>query len=109
MFEAVNGKYDEAVRDCFKKNKNSCVSFWLVCSYCYYIRHESLMSDEAFDKMSRWMFDNYDKLEHNHKHLITKEMLSVGSGYNLKEKDYPLIVKVTAEDFIKNMYAGYSS
>ena len=109
MFETVNGKYDEAVRECFKKNKNSCVSFWLVCSYCYYIRHESLMSDEAFDKMSRWMFDNYDKLEHNHKYLITKEMLIVGSGYNLKEKDYPLIVKVTAEDFIKNMYAGYSS
>ena len=109
MFETVNGKYDEAVRECFKKNKNSCVSFWLVCSYCYYIRHESLISDEAFDKMSRWMFDNYDKLEHNHKYLITKEMLIVGSGYNLKEKDYPLIVKVTAEDFIKNMYAGYSS
>lgn len=109
MFKPVNGNFDEPVRDCFKKNRNSCISFWLVSSYCYYIRHESLMSDQAFDKMSKWMLDNYDSLEHNHKHLITKEMLEAGSGYNLNENDYPLIVKVTAEIFIKNLYEGYSS
>lgn len=109
MFNPVDGNFDEAVRECFKKNKNSCFSFWLVSSYCYYIRHESLMSDSAFDKMSKWMLDNYETLEHNHKHLITKEMLEAGSGYNLNENDYPFIVKVTAEIFIKNLYEGYSS
>lgn len=109
MFNPVNGNFDEAVRECFKKNKNSCISFWLVSSYCYYIRHESLMSDEAFDKMSKWVLDNYDLLEHNHKHLITKEMLEAGSGYNLGESDYPTVIKVSAEIFIKNLYEGYVS
>ena len=59
--------------------------------------------------MSKWMLDNWEFLKHNHKHLVTKEMLQAGSGYNLKEDDYPTIVKVTAEVFIKNMYEGHNS
>lgn len=106
MFKPTNGNYDETVRECFKKNKNTCISFWLLSSYAYYVRYDSIMSDEAFDKMSRWMLDNWDSLEHINKDLITKEMLLAGSGYNLKESDYPLRVKVTAEDFIKGLHSG---
>lgn len=105
MYKPTNGNYDEVVRECFKKNKNTCISWWLTCSYCYYIRHDSLMSDEAFDKMCKWMLENYDSLEHNNKNLITKEMLSAGSGYNLKAEDYPLVVRVSSEEFIKNLYS----
>lgn len=106
MFKPTNGNYDEVVRECFKKNKNTCISFWMLSSYAYYCRYDSIMSDTAFDKMSKFMLDNYDSLEHNHKHLITKGMLVAGSGYNLKAEDYPLIVKVTAESFIKNLHSG---
>ena len=106
MFKPTNGNYDEAVRECFKKNKNSCISFWLVSSYCYYIRYDSLLSDEFFDKMSKWMLDNWDSLDHTNKNLITKDMLAAGSGFNLKEDDYPLRVKISAEDFIKNLHSG---
>jgi hypothetical protein len=109
MHQVVDGKYDTAARECFKKNKNTCISWWLSASYAYYIRYESLLSDEAYDKMAKYILDNYNSLEHVHKHLITKGMLSAGTAYNLKEADYPLIVKVTTEAFIKDINLGKSS
>lgn len=109
IFKPINGNYDEMIRECFKKNKNSCISFWLVGSYCYYLKNESLFKDETFDKLSRWMYDNYDSLEHEHKSLITKDMLKAGSGFNLKESDYPLRVKVTADMFIRGLWSGKHS
>ena len=99
-----NGSFDNVVRECFKKNKNSCISWFLSSSYCYYILYQSLMTDEAFDKMCKWMLENYDSLEHEHKSLVTKEMLSVGSGYNIPYDGYPLRVQNSASYFIEELY-----
>lgn len=98
------GNYDSVVRDCFKKNKNTCISWFLLASYCYYLKDESILSDEVFDKMCKWMLDNHQHLEHEHKHLITKEMLGTGSGHSLKEVDYPNRVRYSAPVLIKQMY-----
>lgn len=95
--------YDGQVRESFKKSPNTTFSWFLASSYAYYCRYESLLSDETFDKMCAYMLENYDKLEHQHKHLVTKEMLTAGSGYNLTTDDYPTIVKVTAEKFIQDL------
>ena len=54
------------------------------------------MSDEDYDMMCKVLLDNYDTIEHPHKHLIDKESLRAGTGFNLKESDYPLIVKHSA-------------
>jgi hypothetical protein len=62
------------------------------------------MSDTAFDAMCKWMLDNYDSLEHEHKHLVTKEMLSAGSGYNISYDEYPLRVQHSASYFIEELY-----
>ena len=105
-FKPINGNFDQAARNSFKVNKSSCISWWLSASYAYYLRYESLLSDSAFDKMSKYILDNYESLEHNHKHLVTKEMLIAGSGYNLKEEDYPLIVRVSTEEFVKLINLG---
>ena len=99
-----NGSFDNVVRECFKKNKNSCISFFLSASYCYYILYQSLMTDEAFDKLCKWMLENYDSLEHEHKHLVTKEMLSAGSGYNIPYDGYLLRVQNSASYFIEALY-----
>lgn len=99
----VNGTYDEALRDCFKINKNSAISWWISASFAYYLRYESLFSDPVFDKLSKWILENYDELEHQHKHLVTKEGLKAGSGYYLKEDDYPLRVKVATETLIRDL------
>ena len=99
-----NNTLDSFVRDCFKKNKSSSISFWLIASYAYYCRYESLLSDTTFDKLSKWLLDNMDSLGHINKELITKDMLVAGSGYNLKEEDYPLRVRLVAQDLISQFY-----
>lgn len=99
----TNSNYDQAARESFKSNPATAFSWFLSASYCYYIRYESLLSDEVFDKMCKFLLDSYDKLEHPNKSLVTKAMLSAGSGYNLKEYDYPNRVKVSAEYLIENL------
>ena len=62
------------------------------------------MSDESFDKMCKWMLSSYEKLDHINKELVTKDMLEAGSGYSLKEADYPLRVKLISDEFIREYY-----
>ena len=63
------------------------------------------MSDTAFDGMCKYMLKNYDTLEHVNKNIVSREMLEAGSGYNLKEDDYPIRVKVIAEGLIREWYS----
>jgi NAD-dependent DNA ligase len=93
--------YDSEARESFKKSPNTTISWYLAASYAYYTRYESLLSDETYDKMCKYMLDNYEKLEHTHKHLVDKEALRAGTGYQIKE--YPLIVQVTAEGMIRKL------
>ena len=62
------------------------------------------MTDGAFDKMCKWMLDNYDSLEHEHKSLVTKDMLVAGSGFNIPYDSYPLRVQNSAGYFIEALY-----
>lgn len=84
-------------------NPSSALSWYLSSSYAYYCRFTSMLSDECFDKMCKYLLDNYDKIEHHHKHLVTKEMLAAGTGYNLREKDYPRIVVYSTEELMLDL------
>lgn len=67
---------------------------YLMCSYLYYCTTKtSPLSDEIFDKLGRYLLDNYEEIEHIHKHLVSLEDLECGTLFRLQEKDYPLIVK----------------
>ena len=62
-----------------------------MASYGYYNmpQNPSLLSDECFDNMCKWLLGNYDKVEHRFKHLITKSHLEAGSLYDVHAYDYP--------------------
>lgn len=64
------------------------------------------MTDEAFDKLCKWMLTNYESLDHVNKELVTKEMLVAGSAFNLKASDYPQRVRIISEEFIKEKALG---
>jgi hypothetical protein len=102
----VDGKIDSYVRGCFKANKNTSVSWFLICSYCYYIRHSALISDTMFDGMCKWMLDNYESLEHVNLTMVDKGMLQAGTAFNLKREDYPMRVQVVGETLIKLVNQG---
>lgn len=88
--------HDQLARESFKNSKNVVVAWILMASYLYYLCDESILSDEVFDKMCKWLYANFDEVEHRHKYLIKKEDLSAGSLYQLQDWDYPNIVKGAA-------------
>lgn len=56
-----------------------CLHSWL-----YYEKDESIIHDEDYDNLCKWLFDNYEWLQlfdmNNHLDL---DLLDAGSGYNL--------------------------
>lgn len=84
-------------RECFKSNPSSAISFILTAAYLYHFYNRSFLDDVTFDKMCKFVYDNYEALEHPHKHLFTKEDMANGSLFHLKEDDYPTIVKTNAK------------
>lgn len=94
---------DQMARDSFRSSPNTAISWYLIASYAYYCRFESIFSDETYDKMCKYILDNYDKLEHINKDLVKKESLVAGTAFQLKMEDYPLRVRIIGEEMIEKV------
>lgn len=79
---------------------------FLMCSYLYYIRYQSVVGDEDYDGLSKLLRECWGGLEHPHKALVTLEDLAAGSLYKLREEDYPMIVKQAAEIWLRDSEEG---
>lgn len=80
------------------------VPWFLMASYLYYHYDVSIMEDHEFDSLcsrlkSRWAFAR----GHQHSHLVRPEMLNQGTGYYLREQDYPLITRCAAWQLAKHL------
>jgi len=95
--------YDEKCRQDFKINKNSCVAWYLMASYAYYVKDVSLLRDETFDKMCLYILNNWNTLEHKLKNLVPKESLSAGTGYNIAFSSFPYGFVGVIEKLIREM------
>ena len=65
-------------------NINRLVPFYLMSSYLYYKEDRQVLTDEDFDRLAKRLLDNWDSVEHMHKHLISKEDLQAGTGYAIQ-------------------------
>ncbi len=63
---------------------NRLVPFYLMSSYLYYKEDRQVLTDEDFDRLAKRLLDNWDNVEHMHKHLISKEDLQAGTGYAIQ-------------------------
>lgn len=79
---------------------------FLMCSYLYYIRYQSVVPDSEFDGLSKLLREHWAGFEHQHKHLVTLEDLAAGSLYKLREDDYPMMVKQGAEMWLRESEQG---
>ncbi len=61
-------------------NRNMLVPWYLMASYGYYIRDESLLRDTTFDTFCRELDRHWDYVEHRHKHIIDRASLAAGFG-----------------------------
>ena len=67
----------------WEKNPNMLVPYYLMFSYLYYEKNLSLIEDTEFDKLCQTLLEKYDNVEHMHKHLVSKEALTAGTGYDI--------------------------
>ena len=62
---------------------NRLVPIYLMSSYLYYEQDKNVLEDTQFDYLCKKLYDNWDSVEHIHKHLIDKDNLKAGSGYGI--------------------------
>ena len=77
----------------WKQNPNMLIPYYLMFSYLYYEKNISLIDDAEFDGMCKTLLDKLDTLTHMHKHLIKKQSLTAGTGYDIK---YTNLIKDSA-------------
>ena len=77
----------------WEQNENMLIPYYLMFSYLYYEKNISLIDDAEFDGMCKTLLEKLDTLTHMHKHLIKKESLTAGTGYDIK---YTNLIKDSA-------------
>jgi len=75
------------------------IARYLMCAYAYYVEDDPLISDSEFDQLAEELLQNYDSIEHMHKHLVTKKDLEAGTYLG----EYPELVKGAVRDYRNNM------
>lgn len=65
------------------------IARYLMSAYAYYEQDDPIITDTEFDMLAKYILHYYDKLEHPHKKLITKDDLEAGTYLG----KYPEMVK----------------
>jgi hypothetical protein len=84
--------------DTTDKNNNMLVPWYLMAAYAYYEQDDPILEDTTFDKMAKKLKENWNEVEHMHKHLINTDMLDAGTYIG----DYPQYVKGAVADIRNN-------
>lgn len=89
--------YDDYCKNTIDKDPNMIIAWYLMASYLYYIQNRSILSDQFFDKLAKLLEVKWDKLNHRHKSVLEKfKEGGFQSAFQLKDQDYPSIVKGAA-------------
>ena len=88
-----------------EKHLKKALQKYLMASYLYYIRYQSVMPDAEYDQLAKDLLEGYDDFEHQHKHLVSKEDLKAGTLFALKEDHYPTMVKAAADIWLRSVEA----
>ena len=65
-------------------HKNQLVPYYLMSSYLYYHCDKQVLNDDEYDALAKRLLNEWDSVEHMHKHLITQGDLTAGTGYAIK-------------------------
>ena len=67
----------------YDKNPNMLVPYYLMYSYLYYEEDDPIISDSEYDSICKRLYNEWDEIEHFHKHLVSKDALTAGTGYDI--------------------------
>lgn len=84
------------------KNPNMTIPFILMASFLYYIEDmDPPISDLEFDAICKLAYQNWGRVKHPHKHLISTSHLESGSLFDFTRERYPLMVRNAAYSWLK--------
>ena len=89
---------DKNVTSIISSNLNMSVPYYLMASYAYYKEDNPILTDDFFDRLAKKILNNWDNIEHYHKHLLDKDSLEAGSYLG----KYPSIVEGALTSMRKN-------
>jgi hypothetical protein len=106
--EPISGPImDSMVRSLIEEHPNLLVAYYLICSYLYYHRDISIISDGLYDEICDTLRVHWDDVEHPHKHLIDRGALSSGSGYYLPENSFPGMTRAAACALVNSQWGTH--
>ena len=70
---------EKAYLDAVETSINLLVPWYLMAAYAYYEEDNPIMSDQTFDKCAKKLLNNWEQIEHMHKHYLNKDMLYAGT------------------------------
>lgn len=72
------------------------IAVYLMSCYAYEELDRPFLTDGEFDALGRYIEQNWDSLEHRHKHLIDRDSCAFTSGITQPYRKWPLIIKSAA-------------
>ena len=73
------------------------IAKYLMCAYAYHELDKPLIEDFEFDQLAKDILENWNNIQHMHKHLLNKDMLVAGTYLG----EYPNIVKGAVGNYIR--------
>lgn len=67
--------HDQICVEITAANINMLVPWWIIAAYCYDVEDSPIISDSKFDSLVRKLDENWDTIEHEHKHLLDRSLL----------------------------------
>lgn len=67
--------HDQICVEITSANINMLVPWWIMAAYCYDVEDSPIISDNEFDNLVQKLDQNWDKIDHEHKHLLDRSML----------------------------------
>jgi len=96
---ANEGLFDAYMMKVVHANKNMSVPWFLMAAYAYYEEDDNIVSDNAYDALSKFIIFHWDQISHRHKHLIDVESLKNTSS--IFDMTYPSMVKGAVKELQK--------
>lgn len=84
-----------------EQTPNKAVAYYLVACYAYYWLKFPLISDPLFDRICWYIVCHKDEITHPNKYLLDWSVILEYSGDNIRDTDYPGLVKVLARRLVE--------
>ena len=68
-----------------------------MAAYAYYVEDDPILSDAVYDRLVTKIINNWDAIEHHHKHLLDFDQLKAGTYLG----EYPSRVKGAVKELRK--------